>query len=379
MKSHRASSEFQPTLPINPESSRFEFSPGLPVIWEQTLVEDLEAHAGLGLLSPDQKAVYEAIKRNLAYQNELDESIPAAQIERSSLTVEVLSSPSLDSGLFTSVALEDEVYFKTNSMRPTDAEGPTNRRLFHSELGLGAEQVLSPKLGSGSDIAVISSRDDLMFCNGRLQPTTNQGTADAWLILGRKFASSMPFEGAVADCPMVAIELMEDGVLVATAGIHAGWRNLSSGIINKFALTIQAQLPGANFGQIYIGPGANGLEIPISSLSKYDNNPLIDKELVKAVDKPAPEFNGFKTVMLDSLKAVTKLLREDFSSIGLNCYLDSSGASTLDSKEGYHSHRRDGRYGNGPHSTIRPEAGRFMTLYHPDLRNATGYFAATPL
>ena len=289
----------------------------------------------------------------------------------------------MDSAIFRSVKLDDVEVHKTFSQRPSDAEGPSNHALLLAELGLNPEQVLSPSLGSGGIVTVISSEDDIQFHQekGRLQPVGNDGSADGWIITDKSLVKKLAFEGAVADCPMVTAEFYDTkGSLVATGGLHAGFRNIASGILTNFVQQAKKSIGDLSVAEIYVGPGAKTLEVPIATIEKCDQP---DDLLNAACNRRLTEIergSGFdsETILLDSVESTASILKKELRKVRVEGSVDSSFTDTTEDST-FHSHRIDGRHGSTQAGIDRPEAGRFVVLYHPDIRNASNNFDAIPV
>lgn len=123
-----------------------------------------------------------------------------------------------------------------------DQERRANRAAFLSTIGFKATDTVVPRLMQGGNVEVVDKPN----------PTWGSILADA-VITGRK---GLALTVSAGDCPPVALY---DPINEVIALIHAGWRPLVAGIVEKTIEKMRLEL-GCHAQNIlaYIGPGICG-------------------------------------------------------------------------------------------------------------------------
>lgn len=119
-----------------------------------------------------------------------------------------------------------------------DTERLANRASFLSRIGLEPSQTAIPKLVHGADIKYVTEH------NAYVEDLVGDG-----MVTDRaKFALTIGF----GDCPSI---VLFDGTSGALALIHAGWRGIAGGIVEKAVGTMMSFGAQKHRIQAFIGPG----------------------------------------------------------------------------------------------------------------------------
>lgn len=136
-----------------------------------------------------------------------------------------------------------------------------------------------------------------------------------------------------ADCLPV---LLTDSRGSVVAGIHAGWRGLAAGIIERTMEAIQAELPDTSGWMAWIGPaiGPSAFEVGRDVLDAFVAS---DPDAESCFVPKAPDATGRAKWMAD----LPGLARRRLGSVGVK-QVHGGGLCTFGDSQRFYSHRRDG-------------------------------------
>lgn len=319
----------------------------------------------------------DSLQRQTAYWMDDEGFLPEGGIKQDdrgmSVAHEAWTGPTLDEALYVSREIDPSTIAGRISMRPSDPEGPVHRKLFYAEIEVDYKRVLSPCLSGGSEVALISDKDQLFYDDKseRLSVAGDSGSQEAavfdgWLITDPQLAATTPMEMAVADCPSVYFQFRNQGALVASGGAHSGWPNILNGLGENYSDVIEQSGIVYDSVHIVVGPGATDLVLPTRLLDEYGIAEFKDAFVFNGND--APGFEGQETFKLDSVALATQVFSGAVERDGVHVTTEDTGLNTLDENNKLASYRREGKYGGDDLSQERPQGGRFLAVFVPDVR-----------
>lgn len=136
-----------------------------------------------------------------------------------------------------------------------DSERLANRASFLSRIGLEPSQTAIPKLVHGADIKYVTDHN----------PYVEDLIGDGMVTDRAKFALTVGF----GDCPSI---VLFDGTSGALCLIHAGWKGIAGGIVEKAVSTMMSFGAQKYRIQAFIGPGVRKCcyELDPETASKVD-------------------------------------------------------------------------------------------------------------